>query len=189
MESERVGSVPNWDREVRVRATKVIGVIALGLIASSAWGRAPEQSSPLIDGILQCAADKDPIARLACYDRTAAALAAANSKGDVVVVDREDVRKTRRALFGFSAVHIPFFKGDRSLEEVPAELVTKIKSVKSDGYDKFYLTLADGGTWKTTEPARFDPRPGDPIKIKHTMFGAFMIDGGRLAGVKVIRLG
>jgi len=172
-----------------MRATRIIAVISLLLLATSAHARPAEKPSPLIEGVLQCAADKDPAARLACYDRAAAALAAANSKGDVVVVDREDVRKTRRALFGFSAVHIPFFRGDRSLEEVPAELATTIKAVKSDGYDKFYLTLADGGTWKTTEAARFDPRPGDPIRIKHTMFGAFMIDGGRLAGVKVIRLG
>lgn len=172
-----------------MRATRILAALLLLLLATPAHARPAEQSSPLVDGILACAAEKDPAARLACYDHSAAALAAASSKGDVVVVDREDVRKTRRALFGFSAVHVPFFRGDRSLEEVPAELATTIRSVKSDGYDKFYLTLADGGTWKTTEPARFDPRPGDPIKIKHTTFGAFMIDGGRLAGVKVIRLG
>lgn len=171
-----------------MRASKIIGTAALTLAAASASARPADKPSPLIEGILSCAADKDPATRLACYDRAAAALAAANTKGDVVVVDREDVRKTRRALFGFSAVHIPFFKGDRSLDEVPAELVTTIKSAKSDGYDKFYLTLADGGVWKTTEPARFDPRAGDSVKIKHTMFGAFMIDGGRMAGVKVIRV-
>lgn len=166
-----------------------IALLAAALSATPADARPKlEQGSPLVDGILACAADKDPASRLACYDRAATALAAANSRGDVVVVDREDVRKTRRALFGFTAIRIPFFKGDKSLDEVAPELVSTIKAVKSDRYDKFFLTLADGGVWKTTEPARFDPRPGDPIKIKHTPLGAYMIDGGRLAGVKVIRV-
>lgn len=168
-----------------------LALIALLLAAPAvalARDRAAEKRSPLIGDILSCAAEKDDAKRLACYDRAAATLAAADKKGDVVVVDREDVRKTRRALFGFNAVKIPFFHGDRSQDEVAPQLETTVTGVKSDGYDKFYLTLADGGVWKTTEPARFDPKPGQPIRIKRGGFGSFYVDGGRLAGVKVIRV-
>lgn len=142
---------------------------------------------PLISDIFACAGKPDA-ERLACYDRAVATLAASQKKGDVVVIEREEIRRTRRSLFGFNLTNQPLFKGDDT-PEAAIQLDGKIKTVRSNAYDKFYITLEEGGVWLTTEPARFDPKVGMAIKIKHGPLGGFLIDGGRLAGVHVIRVG
>jgi hypothetical protein len=95
--------------------------------------------------------------RLRCYDQTAAALTEAAASGKVVLVDQEDVRKTRRSLFGFSLPKIPFFSGDSSADEAQEELTAKIASASSIGNGKYRMRLEDGAVWDTTEALRRCP--------------------------------
>ena len=100
------------------RAWMAVGAAVLGLVAvvtpAGAQEREPRagSSQPLFDAVLACRSETDPQARLQCFDRTSGALATAAQSGAVVVVDREEVRRTRRSLFGFSLPRLPFFRGD-----------------------------------------------------------------------------
>src|SRR5690348_11471763 len=92
----------------------VMLALAAGALGSSAaqsqQGNAP-QATP-VSKLVECRKIADPAARLQCYDAGVDNLNAAVKSGSIVVVDREDVRKTRRSLFGFTLPKLPFFKGD-----------------------------------------------------------------------------
>src|SRR4051812_15385852 len=93
-------------------------IISAALLSSSASleaapGRekAPAPSAAL-DALATCRAITDSAARLACYDQASARFTEAVSKGDVIVMDKQEVRETRRSLFGFTLPHIALFRGE-----------------------------------------------------------------------------
>jgi len=108
-----------------------------------------------------------------------------------MVVDKAEVRKARRSLFGFSLPRLPFFAGDDSADDQPDEMEATIAGARGIGYGKWMLELDTGAKWQTTESARFqkDPRPGDKIKIKKGVMGSYFlsIDGRR--GLRGMRIG
>jgi hypothetical protein len=159
-------------------------VLFLSSAAVAAGSKASD--SPVIRGILDCQRQTDDAARLRCYDAAAAALATAAAGGKVVVVDREDVRRTRRSLFGFSLPKLPFFSGDDSADSQQDELTAKIASARSVGYDKYQIRLEDGALWETTESSSAvnEPRKGDMVTIKKGPLGSYMM---RIAGQRGLR--
>ena len=86
---------------------------------AAATAKDPPKQSPLVGALEACRAIADPTQRLACYDKQAGALLDAAQTGDVAVVDKAEVRKARKSLFGFTMPNIPFFAGDKSADEAP----------------------------------------------------------------------
>lgn len=175
-----------------MRAFIVAGATAALLVAGAAGAQQEENRNPLVDRLVQCRSQSDELDRVRCYDAAVDALSQATKDGSVVVVDREDVRKTRRSLFGFSLPKLPLFSGDKSQEdEEQEEIEAKIASVRSLGYDKFLIVLDTGARWQTTDPINYGPKPapGLTVRIKKGALGAFFIsiDGGR--AVKGMRTG
>lgn len=164
----------------------------LGLIASAGAAAQPAERNPLVEELVRCRGESAEAERVRCYDAAVDALSRATAEGSVVVVDREEVRKTRRSLFGFSLPKLPLFRGDRSAEEEQTEEIeAKIASARSLGYGKFVIVLDSGARWQTTEPINYGSAPaaGLPIRIKRGALGAYFIsvDGGR--SVKGMRTG
>jgi hypothetical protein len=169
---------------------KFKNVAAIGcavLLSTAAVGAKPKAAgSPLVSAIADCQRRTDDATRLQCYDAAAAALIEASSSGKVVLVDREDVRKTRRSLFGFSLPKLPFFSGDDSAESQQDELTAKVAAAGSIGNGRYRVKLEDGATWETIEgwPTMTDPRSGDTVLIKRGALGSFMM---RIAGQRAVR--
>jgi hypothetical protein len=155
-----------------------------GVAAKAKGSQAAE--SPLVRALAACRSQTDDTARLRCYDAAAGALTEAATSGKVVVVDQEDVRKTRRSLFGFSLPKLPFFSGDDSADEQQDELTGKIASAGPLGYGKYRIKLEDGALWETTEGVSTirDPKRGDTVVIKRGPLGSYMI---RIAGQRGLR--
>lgn len=168
--------------------------ITLVLLSFTGAGLAQDKRVPtntLMDAVVRCKTELGDEARLRCYDAAVAALAEATASGSIVVVDKEDVRKTRRSLFGFALPKLPFFGSDDSGDDQPDEIEAKIKSVRGLGYGKWLIELDTGAKWQTTEtsgPTR-DPKPGQAIKIKKGAMGGYFltVEGGR--GVRGMRVG
>src|SRR5205085_8504781 len=112
-----------------------------------------------------CRKIADPQGRLRCYDAAVDGLTAAVSGGSIVVVDREDVRRTRRSLFGFTLPKLPFFKGDNSQEDTPDEIIAVIKSVRVLPNDKYIIELDSGAIWQTLQEASLQMTPKAGQKI------------------------
>lgn len=137
--------------------------------------------------LLACRSIADGAARLACFDKSSAELEKAREAKEVVLLDRADVRKTRRSLFGFTLPDLPFFDGDDSAEEEELkEIQTEFESVRDLGLGKWQFTIPDGGTWQTTEALTFVPREGQAITLKKGIAGGYMlkIGNGPLRRVK-----
>lgn len=170
----------------------IVSLTALAVLSTAAMAKDPPRQSPLVGALQACQAITDAGQRLACYDREAGALLAATSKGDVAVVDKSEVRKARKSLFGFGMPKIPFFSGDDTADVASETLESTVKSANGIGYGKFRMVIAEGNAvWETTESygTMREPRAGDKIVIKRGPLGSYMIRIGSNRGVKGRRVG
>lgn len=148
---------------------------------------APAQSTraQLLDQLSACRKVAEPEARLACFDKASAQLEAAVNAKTVVVLDQEDVRKTRRSLFGFALPKLPFFGSDKD-EEPEEEIVTTIASARALPYGKWSIKLEDGAIWHTLETTSnvIEPRAGLKVEIRKAAIGSYFL---KVAGQRGIR--
>ncbi len=150
-----------------------------------------EGASRVVGELTACRSITDPTERLACFDRTSAALVAARENKSIVVVDRAEVRKVNRSLFGFALPNLNLFgKSDPSDEPPIPEITGKIVKTALAGRDLFSLTLEDGTVWRMSESlGRYPPNLGDKIRIVRGALGSFRatIAGGPYIQVNRIR--
>lgn len=168
-------------------------LVAGQLIIGHAHAAPKQQPRPeIFTNLLQCRSISDNAARLACFDQQVGAMDAAAQRDEVVVLDKSELNKTRKTLFGFSFPKLPFLgggdeDGDKPQEEGVTHIDAVIASVRSLGYGKWQIGLEDGAQWMTTEAmtAR-DPKPGQKIELKRAAMGSFMgkVEGGRAVRMK-----
>ena len=159
-------------------------LIACATLSSPAAAEDSAKPSPLIDAMARCRAIADTAERATCYDNAWDALAAARDRKEVVILDRDDMRRTRRGLFGFGTVRLPFFgNGDDDEKETPKKIESKISSVSQTGFGRWRIVIEDGAVWETTENvSSFTPRVGQTIVITRGAVTNYFVKvgGGRL---------
>ena len=160
---------------------------------SAATPSPPVPPAKPVTALQACRTLADATARLACYDRAVDALAAATASGDVVVVERTEVRKARKGLFGFTLPRIGFLTGKPDNAEDAAdakELATVITASRSIGNGKWRFTVEGGALWETIEANMGfnDPLPGRKVLIERGSLGAFFatVEKGRRVQAKRI---
>lgn len=171
-----------------LKALTIFAAILAAGVAIPAAAQRTALPSPMLDELAKCRSERDDGRRLTCYDAAAAALIGASGKGDVIVVSREDVRRTRRSLFGFNLPKLPFFGGDDSQEGAEAdEVEVKIRSYRAIESGKYAFEFDDGSSWRTTEVKNIRPRNGAPVTIKKAALGSYFLRvGGRaVRGMRV----
>jgi|APFEC2959095171_1045051.scaffolds.fasta_scaffold00028_87 hypothetical protein len=145
-----------------------------------------------VDAITACRDVADSAARLACFDKAVATLAAARDKKEVVVLDRAEVQKTRRSLFGFTLPRIKLFGGgddDDNAEDIK-EINGSVAGVSAVAGDRWTVTLDDDTRWITTESARgFPPRAGETVRIRRAALGSYDASFNKRRTIKVRRIG
>lgn len=165
------------------------------LIAPAAVFAAPlaadddKDGSEYLDALRACQSEVDPAARLACYDAAVGRVVAATDEGEVRIVDREDVERTRRRLFGFSLPDLGIFGGGDDDDGEDAELdmlESTITSARRSG-DDWVFTIEEGdAVWQISNPpmrlARL--RPGDKVVFKKASLGSYFIRVNGQVGVK-----
>lgn len=171
-------------------STLIVALMLLGSPAAAASKAPPRALSKLLD----CRALTDPTARLACYDEQVTAFETATAKDEVVILDKEDVRKTRRSLFGFTLPKLPFLGGgDKDAGNDIAEvnqIDDVIKSVRGLQYGIWVITLSDGSQWQTADAMTYGtPKAGLKITIKRAALGAYKANINGWPVVKVKRVG
>lgn len=154
------------------------------LFATAASAADPPPRPQAFDKLLDCRAIAENAARLACYDGQAEQLSAAATKGEIAVISKQDIRETRRSLFGFV---LPRFsiRGLRDDQPDIDRIEATVLAIRPAGY---FWTIAldqDAGTWQTTEPIARDPRKGDKVLIKKGVMGGYM---GKFGGSALVRM-
>ncbi|HEX8623782.1 MAG TPA: hypothetical protein VF782_01755 [Allosphingosinicella sp.] len=167
------------------RCSRIVAIVALtALLPASAPARPKPKdarSSALFQALAACRAVADEKARLACYDSASARLAEAVDKKELVVLDQQEIRETRRSLFGFSLPNIPLFRGEGGGDD--GKLETTIAGASRLEGGRWQIRLEDGAIWQTNETRLnlSDPRPGQKIVIQRGTLGNYFlrIDGQR----------
>jgi len=162
--------------------------LAVGTMPISAKDKpaVPQQLPPVFEAVVDCRALTVDSQRLACYDRSVAALAAAREKEDIVVADRATIRETKRGLFGFALPKLRLF-GSTEGEEVK-EIDGTISAVRSMDDGMAIFTLGDGARWKQTDGGSTFAKAGQAIHIKRGALGSYLASIGKGASFRVIRL-
>lgn len=159
-----------------------------------AHAETPPPMAKQVTALQQCRTESDPAKRLACYDKAVDALAAATASQEVVVVERTEVRKARKGLFGFTLPRIGFLAGrDDNAEDAAdaARLETKITASREIGYGKWRFTVESGAVWETVETNMgfSDPLPGRTVLLERGALGAYYakVTNGRRVQAKRVQ--
>lgn len=146
---------------------------------------AAQTASTAIQGVVACRAIAGSAARLQCYDRSTKALSDAQGSGELIALDRKNVRETKTRAFGLRAPRStspadPF----GSLQQIDAPIV----GVTRSGYDRLQIAVKDNGIWETLEPLNFPPDVGKIIRITRNNFGGFRASIGKGKTILVKRV-
>lgn len=172
----------------------VLAVLASTSCVAPALGKEPQARPEILQTLVNCRAVADSAARLACFDAQVARLDAAESNKELVVVDKEEIRKARKGLFGLALPDLGglFGGGDEKKDEPlgsVSEIESTIKSARADQYGNWSIIIADGARWVQTEPKSMrDPKPGQAIRIRKAALGSFMANVNGQTGFKVKRV-
>ncbi len=154
------------------------------LIAVTAVPLAAQPTAKPLDALKACRAIADGPARLACLDRESDALLAATARNDVVVMDKTEVKNTRRSLFGFALPRIALFGAGRDDGGNVDEIEVTIAGTRSLPGDHWGFTTDDGARWQTTEFTTTAPRNGGKATIKRAALGSYFV---KFAGGRAVR--
>lgn len=149
----------------------------------------PAVASRLVGDVAACRTITADAERLACFDRTVAAFETARAGNQLKVVDREDIKKTRRSLFGLSLPRLNLFGGGEDDEPEIKEIDATIRSVREMPYGLWIIGLDDGSNWQFTEQITQQPKVGDPITIKRGALGSYFGIVKKRAALKMKRIG
>lgn len=137
------------------------------------------ENQSLAQTFAQCLAIKADAQRLECLEKAARVLVETEAKGEIVVVDKATMAKTRRSLFGLSLPSIKLFgPGDRTGSDARDDVLeTSITAVREERYGLWTIDLAEGGRWQTTEVWSFGPtpRPGVTVRLDRGALGRYTL--------------
>lgn len=163
-----------------------LAAVLLALAPGLGMAAKPKPSETARAAVLQavsdCRALKGDAERLACFDKAAAALDQAESQGQVVVIDREQVKAVRRQSFGLTLPAFTLF--NRGPKEDQVDRVTiELAEAHQDPTRRWIMTSTEGVVWAQTddEDVQHDPHKGSTVAIRNAALGSFFcnIDGQR----------
>lgn len=152
-----------------------------GLAFARAGDTQQHTTAAVIKAVLDCRVVVDPTPRLSCFDQSVARLAEAEASGQIVIIDREQVRAVRREAFGFNLPRLSIF--DRAGKTEPLErLTTSVESAHQAGDGKWIITVEGGAVWRQIDSEQLSPpRHGAKADIRKATMGTFFmsVDGAR----------
>lgn len=175
---------------------KYLAVVALLVTASASAQQAQDdeaQRPQALTRMLDCRGVQGAEARLACYDREVAAFGAAEKAREVVVYDREQIRKTRRSLFGIALPDLNIFGGrkdDGAESEEVSQLESTIRAISQSGNNRYVFTLEDGARWAQIDDRELSatPRAGQTVRIRRAAMGSYLANIGGNTAIRVRRV-
>ncbi len=153
--------------------------LALTLATTMAVQAAPKPPgrSATLQSVVDCRKLTDDTARLACYDAATAKLDEAEKSGDVVVVDKSQVREARKAAFGFNFQMPAFMTAGEKPEELE-KISAVVASARQEGMSgKWVIKLEDGAVWRQIDTVALnnDPKKGSKAEIRIAALGSYFM--------------
>ena len=106
------------------------------------------------------------------------------------MVDRDQLRTTRRTLFGLTLPNLSIFGDDSQKEEGVSRIETTIRGASQTPYRKWLLTLQDGAQWEQIDGRELSitPRAGHSIKIRRGAVGSYLANVQNKTAIRVRRV-
>lgn len=159
-----------------------VGATAVAMAGAAVNAGADGAGDRVLQSFAQCRAITEPEARLACFDKAAGALEQAVRAKEVRILDKDDVRRTKRSLFGFTLPRVGLFGdgNEDSEKEEFTEINTTVASARQldNGRVELRLVGEDDAVWQTTETLAWPPKPGAKIRIRKGAIGSYFINVG-----------
>jgi hypothetical protein len=148
--------------------------LAVAAVATLAAKPPPRPEPRQLSETFACAALPDAAARLACFDKAVATLRSAYASSDLLVVDREGIRRAKRSLFGLSLPSLDIFSGDKADRE-DNEITVKLVSAGFQPNGTLGFTTDAGGSWVQADDVTLPslPKPGAAVTIRRAALGSF----------------
>lgn len=163
-----------------------------GAPAAAQSDAGPEVAPPeVISKMFDCREIEDAEARLACFDREVARVYEAQASRELVIADREQIKETRRGLFGLRLPKIGLFSGgDEGGEDDVGQITATLSGASRLRNGRYIYTLEDGARWLEIESSAGSRRysAGDTIVIKKAALGSFKAKVNGRRAVRVRRL-
>lgn len=184
-------------RAVRPLILLVALTIAAPAAAQSTFRTTPPQvrpqasgNAPVLQAVIDCRTTAEAAARLACYDAAAARLQQAETAGEVVVVDRAQVREARRQIFGFSVPALDLFGGRATAraEDRVDRLEGVVRSTSFGRDARRVIRLEDGAVWRQYGAEEIRVRAGSRVVVTRGIIGSFFMRVDGQPGVRVQRV-
>lgn len=162
-----------------------VAVLFTGAITVAAPAQTPAQPTPeALTNVYQCATVQDGAQRLACYDAAVGRLREAESQGNLIAVDRQQVATLERESFGFRLPTLSTFvprlgDGGESTEGLES-LQMQVARIASRANGRHAFVMENGQIWTQAEAQRTsNVRAGDTITIRRGAIGNYMLSPSR----------
>ncbi len=174
----------------RTAAAAAALLLCLPAAASAQRERDAQERPQAITRVVECRAIASAEERLACYDGAVAAMEQAQASGELVAMDRQQVRRTRRSLFGLTVPNLGIFGDDNDDEEQASRIESTVRAATQNAIGKWIIELEDGARWLQTDSRNlnFPPRRGQPIRIRRAAFGSYLANVNDQVAIRVRRI-
>ncbi len=152
-----------------------------------------EARPELFQKLIDCRAITDATARLACFDTQVANLDAAETRQDVVIVDKAQVKKAKRTLFGLTLPTLAIFGGKNddkpgAADQSDEAIETVIKSAYVNRLGKLTIIIDDDAKWVQIDTRDVNtPKPGQSVRIRRASLGSFFANINKQAAIRMRR--
>jgi len=184
----RLNVLESLDRRRAAGLSLALAVVA-ACAAEETAAAPPAPSAPAVQAVIDCAKITESDQRLACYDKTVAAMTKAETTGDLVTIDREQRRAARRQAFGLTLPSLGFLARGEKPEEVN-NLTTTVVAASRTPDGKWLITVEGGAVWRqidTNELAK-SPSVGSAVRIRTAALGSFFMNIDRQQAIRVHRV-
>ncbi len=164
-----------------VFAGLLIAALALPAAAQTSETQRSPTNPAVLDEVYACAQIGDEHQRLECYDHAVGRLREAQTRGDVVAVDRQQADRVNREAFGFSLPSLGNLFGgvssrSRGITEDVAEISGRIAGVSQDRGGHATFTLDNGQQWEQIDDENpRNARSGGEVRIRRAAMGSFLM--------------
>lgn len=169
-------------------AIVVSSVPAVALGQSNAGDN--QDNPDVVQKLFDCRSIEVAEERLACFDREIDIVFKARESKEIVITDREQIKETRRGLFGFTLPKIGLFGGGDDKDDEVNEIIAKVAVARQQRNGRYLITLEDGARWAQTDntPVLRDIDAGETIVIKTAALGSYMAKVGSRRAFRVKRV-
>lgn len=162
----------------------IAALAAPPLAAAAATPKPDARRAAVLEQLAACRKEAADAQRLACFDRAAGALDEAEAKGQVVVVDREQVRAVKKQAFGFSLPALSLFGARGQAEESVERVSYTLDHAGRTSGGMWVLATTEGPVWVQTDSSdelHGEPRKGSTLAVRHGALSSFFcnVDGQR----------